>query len=134
MKRHVSIAATVLLLAILGCGGSGLSAVHGTVTLDGKPLERGRIEFEPADGKGPLAAADIVDGRYEAPVMPGKKTVRITGGKVVGRHPFTEDPASPMVEDIKSLVPESYNARGTLECEVTRRQATYDFELKSTAR
>jgi len=134
MKRQVLAGATVLLLFAMGCGGKGLTAIHGTVTLDGRPLERGRIEFEPADGKGPIAAAEIVDGRYDVPVMPGAKTIRITGGKVTGRHHFSQDPASPMVEDIQPLVPACYNTNTALRWDITRGQAVYDFELESAAR
>jgi hypothetical protein len=49
-----------------------------------------------------------------------------------GRHPFSEAPASPMVEDIESLVGPAYNTNSTLACAVSRGQAEYDFELKSS--
>jgi hypothetical protein len=131
MKRCLLLAASFMLLVVLGCGGNQPMAIHGTVTLDGRALERGRVEFEPADGKGPIAAAEIIDGKYEMKAMPGRKTIRITGGKVIGRHPFSEDPASPPVEDIQPLVGPSYNTDTTLAREIARGQAAYDFELKS---
>jgi hypothetical protein len=125
------LAATVLLFAF-GCNRSGPIAVFGTVSVDGQPLERGKIDIQPADNKGPNAAAAILAGKYECSVMPGKKTIRITGGKVVGQHPFTPgNPASPMVEDIQSLVPSCYNTETTLSCEVIYGTSAYDFQLKS---
>ncbi|MBN2577627.1 MAG: hypothetical protein JXB10_01370 [Pirellulales bacterium] len=132
MRLSLILLTAALLPAVFGCRGKGPVAVSGEVTLDGQPLERGRIDFQPADGNGPMTAAPIRDGKYEGSVHPGMKTIRITGGKVVGSHPFTPgNPASPMVEDIESLVPPCYNTETTLSCEITRGQSTYDFELKS---
>jgi hypothetical protein len=118
-------------LAVPGCGRNQPIAIHGTVTLDGRALERGRIEFEPADGRGPITAAEIVEGEYKTKAMPGKKTIRITGGKVIGRRPFSEDPASPPVEDIQPLLGPDYNTNSALTREIARGRAAYDFELKS---
>jgi hypothetical protein len=128
---HLVILASALLLTAFGCNNKGPVDVQGTVTLDGQPLPRGRIDFQPSDGKGPMTGAAIRDGKYAGTVMPGIKTVRITGGKVVGSHLFTPgNPASPIVEDIKSLVPPCYNTQTTLSCEIARDKEIYDFELK----
>ncbi len=127
MKRFVSLLASALLLTALGCGGDKLATIHGTVTLDGALLEHGQIDFEPSDGKGPTAAATIVDGRYEVRAMPGEKTVRITGGKVVGKHRIT--PGAPLADKIEPLVPTCYNTKTTLKCDITRGQTAYNFEL-----
>jgi hypothetical protein len=120
------------LATAIGCGGSGPVSIGGIVTVDDQPLDRGKIDFEPADGKGSTAAAVIRDGRYQCAAMPGAKKVRITGGKVAGSHPFTPgNPASPMVEDIKPLVPSCYNTETTLSCEIARGTSAYDFKLRS---
>ena len=132
MKRGGWLLMSILILAVAGCGGDGLTATRGMVTLDGRPLERGQIDFEPAEGPGPRASAKIHDGQFEVRVTPGKMKVRITGGKVVGQHPFSEDPGSPPVEDIQLLVPERYNVKSTLSREITTSQSVYDFELTST--
>jgi hypothetical protein len=74
--------------AVLGCGDSGGLArrypVSGTVTYQGKPLERGTISFTPADGKGRAAGGTITDGQYslttqdpEDGAIPGKYKVGI---------------------------------------------------------
>jgi len=132
MKRVVLLLASALLLTTLGCGGDGPTAIHGTVTLDGQPLQRGRIELEPSGGQGPIAAAEIVEGLYKVRVMRGTKTVRITGGKIIGQHHFGNNPANPMVEDISSLVPACYNTETTLTCDITHSQTAYDFALTSS--
>jgi hypothetical protein len=133
MKRFASLPILLLIVTMLGCGGHKLTAVQGTITVDGQPLERGQIEFEPVEGEqGPLAAATITDGKYEVAVMPGRKLVRITGGKVIGQHHFTSDPRSPMVDDIESQTPACYNTESTLKREIVSGQSKYDFELKSS--
>jgi hypothetical protein len=74
--------------AALGCGdSSGLPPryrVSGTVTYNGKPLERGTINFAPADGKGRAAGGTITDGRYSLTTqdpddgaLPGKYKVSV---------------------------------------------------------
>lgn len=134
MKRFALLAAAAMLTTVLGCGGDGFMDITGKVTLDGKPLERGRIEFTPSSdsGGGPIEAADIIDGAYQARPMSGKKTVRISGGKLIGQHPFSPEPGAPMVDDIEELVGPEYNTNTTLQCDITSGQATYDFELKSS--
>jgi hypothetical protein len=75
-------------LAVLGCAdSSGLpprSRVSGTVTYNGKPLERGTISFVPADAKGRAAGGSVVDGRFSLTTqdpndgaLPGKYRVAI---------------------------------------------------------
>jgi hypothetical protein len=132
MKTIGMILSSAILLFAFGCNHSGPITVSGTVTVDDQPLERGKIDFQPADDKGPTAATTITGGKYECPVVPGKKKIRISGGKVTGKHAFTPgNPASPMVEDIKSLVPSCYNTETTLSCEVSYGTSEYDFKLKS---
>lgn len=57
-----------------GCGGDGLprGAIHGTVTLGGQPLSRGRILFLPvAPSVGPVVSARIQDGKYQLSAADG---------------------------------------------------------------
>lgn len=66
-----------LLLALTGCGGP--KGVSGTVTYDGKDVEKGFITFFPADGVGNTAGAKIVQGRYTiADLAPGRKKALVT--------------------------------------------------------
>lgn len=58
-----------LVVTFLGCGdGSGLPPrypVSGTVTYNGKPLERGNVNFTPTDSaNGRAASGAISDGQY----------------------------------------------------------------------
>jgi hypothetical protein len=90
IRKNVSclVFAIPIVTAVLGCGdSSGLPTryrVSGTVTYNGKPLERGTISFAPADGKGRAAGGTITDGRYSLTTqdpddgaIPGKYRVGI---------------------------------------------------------
>src|SRR5438132_8043222 len=72
---------TVLALAIgvVGCGqktgAPAFANVSGTVTYNGKPLEKGQITFA-TDGR-PPTMADIVDGKYTGQAMIGSNKVAI---------------------------------------------------------
>jgi hypothetical protein len=123
--------AVLALLAVGGCGGSGPMEISGAVTFAGQPVQSGTIQFEPADGKGPLAAGVIREGRYTVEAMPGPKKVRIEGFKIIGRRQFTPgNPASPMVDITEPIVPERFNKQTTLTRDIARGTCTYDFDLK----
>lgn len=62
--RRALTTALALLLAVSGCGGPYDAAVSGLVTLDGKPVPRGTVAYQPVAG-GPAAYSLIHDnGTY----------------------------------------------------------------------
>jgi len=84
-----SVLSGILLLAVAGCGGS--TAVSGSVSYEGEPVENGSITFVPADGIGPSSGSTITGGRYRVDDMaPGEKIVQIVGLKAV---PFAQTTA-----------------------------------------
>jgi hypothetical protein len=74
--------------AISGCSstGLGMTAVSGTVTLDGKPVGPGTVAFAPTDGSGNTATGNVdQSGRFEMSVrkpgdgvLPGSYKVAVT--------------------------------------------------------
>ena len=122
----------------IGCGGSDLSTVEGTVTFDGEPVEEGSIVFEPADGVGPAAGGTIEQGRYrlagDAGVVPGQKTVRISAVRSTGRQVEAGSPApeGTMVDEVEQYIPVQYNQKTTLTAEVPPGQVTLDFDLQAS--
>ena len=114
-----------------GCGhGDGLVQIGGGVTYDGQPVKNGTISFLPPDGNGPTAAAIIADGKYSVKVAPGQKLVQIEGFKVIGhRHYVPNDPTSPLVDIQEQILPERYNTKSELTCEITAGTHVYDFTL-----
>lgn len=131
MARYVLL--FVLLLG-LGCeGGSGRLPVSGDVTLKGKPLEEGIIEFS---SDTILTGAPILKGKYEIPedqgLAPGEYKVSITAGD--GRTPI-ESPdgiPGPTGANIvsKDLVPPEYNSKSKIKANVTEAGPNvFDYQI-----
>lgn len=122
-----------------GCGKSP-TTVQGTVTFDGQPVANGSIVFEPADGAGPTAGGQIVQGKYQlADVAPGDKIVRITAIRETGRQVDSglqtagtaTGPSAPgqAVDEVEQFIPAIYNQDSTLTCEVVVGANQHDFDL-----
>jgi hypothetical protein len=119
-----------------GCS-DGRLPIHGEVTFNGKPVDEGTISFEPADGNGPATGGQIVAGKYQltgvAAPLPGKKIVRISAVRKTGRKVRGDSfsPAGATVDEVKRYIPDIYNARSTLSCEVADHgPKQIDFHLK----
>lgn len=69
---------------LVGCN-KGPKMVHitGTVSVAGEPIDSGSITFNPADGQGQSDGAVITDGKFEADVAVGAKSVKCYGTKVL---------------------------------------------------
>ena len=134
MKSTVMIIAFAALPLAVGCGESGPdyphAALQGAVTLDGAPVETGRVNFMPAAGvKGQPVSAEIEAGRYNAPDVPlGNMTVTFSMTQETGKM-ITEGDREPYPEII-SIVPPHY-AQG-IAVNVTGDNAAQDFALTST--
>jgi hypothetical protein len=64
-NRYFLIVALLCGATSQGCWGNGFGTVEGTVSLDGKPLDGGSVNFYPA-ASGPLSYADIgSSGSYQ---------------------------------------------------------------------
>jgi hypothetical protein len=77
-----------------GCGGEGLDRerIQGTVTFEGKPVERGAVLFEPTQSVGTIAPTvylRVQDGTFdtgdEGPI-PGKYKVIVGGYQTAKTH------------------------------------------------
>jgi hypothetical protein len=129
----LSRSALVLILSLLGSGcGEGdelpREAVSGTVTLDGKPLEKGTIQFTPAaqgsQGAAVQGGGMIESGKYSIPrdrgLVPGGYQVAIfsggSGKPAIGPNgPVTGGPSP-----AKETIPAKYNAQSKLKAEVKK--------------
>jgi hypothetical protein len=121
-----------LISAILvGCSGDSTAnkapstfPVSGAVTLDGKALPEGDIQFtNPASGH--IETGKITDGKYQAKAAAGKNRVEISA--------FREGEGTmPGVKQMIQYLPERYNANTTLEAEVKESGPnTFDYKLDS---
>ena len=121
-----------LLLLVSGCSKGDLVDIQGEVTLDGKPIEKGTIDFYPADGSGPTAGTVIERGQYQLEIHRGAKSVRIQGYRKVGQeHAIPNDPTSPLVDINEPIVPTRYNASSELTCQIAQGTRTLDFRLST---
>jgi hypothetical protein len=132
-----SVILTLLAVVVAGCGPGGppRAPVSGTVTLDGKPLPRGTVQFAPDAGRGTNGATGVgsidAQGRYE---------IQTTGapGAIVGFHQVgvvaCEQVDLNQTSYAPSLIPERYNnplASG-LTAEVKKGQRNVvNLELRS---
>ncbi|QDU78139.1 hypothetical protein Pan97_52210 [Bremerella volcania] len=110
----------VLLAAAVGCGGSGLPSLTGTVTIDGKPAPAGvAIQFSPiAEGGSPSYAQTDEQGKYEAQfsfnktgIQPGEHSVKLIPGSVVTPMPEIGPdgrPVGPPPKNPLANLPKSY--------------------------
>ena len=116
----------------VGCGGLPAS-VSGTVTVDGKPLEKGRVSFMPAGGGAMATGVIESDGSYELSTnrMPGLETGQYNVS-VVSREMVPNEDGGPPQQG-KYLAPKKYSSPSTsgLQFNVEKGSNTYDIELTS---
>lgn len=115
------------------CSDSGLVKVKGTVTLEGKPVPNGTVNFIPDVG-GPSASGELKpDGTYELTTekpgdgaMPGKyKVVVVAMEDQAGKLPEERSPLP------AAIVPTQYTSLATspLTATVEKKDNQIDFQL-----
>jgi hypothetical protein len=132
-RNRVSLAiAAAAMCCLLGCERRAKTVhIHGLITFEGKPIEKGVVTFLPSDGRGRTGAGLIADGRYSAEIPPGPKQVQIQGFRIVGRqHAEPANPNSRMIDVQEQVLPDRYNTNSTLTCEITPGGSSQDFSLK----
>ncbi|MBX3442430.1 MAG: hypothetical protein KF774_08480 [Planctomyces sp.] len=129
-QQKLLTAAIVAALALSACGEAGplRLPVQGEVTLDGEPLEAGRIRFVPAASRGVEGYAAIIAGEYrlsdDAGLPPGDYRVEVEGQVELGFAldddiAFANRPKKPLPPP---SVPERYRRDTPLEATVVAGQ------------
>jgi hypothetical protein len=132
---HCRLLGLSFLLFATGCGGSGLVAVSGKVTLDGKALPNAIVTFQPDKANpGPISEGKTdANGQYTL-----KSTTKDVQGAVVGKHKVSisaseGDPGEAAGANPKPRVeriPAKYNSQTTLTFDVpSGGTSKADFEL-----
>ncbi|MCA9006863.1 MAG: carboxypeptidase regulatory-like domain-containing protein [Planctomycetaceae bacterium] len=119
---------------LAGCSGGAadtpaLSQVSGTITLDGAPLSKASITFQPQSGSSSVGMTDEA-GHYELAYNKDAK------GAVPGQHTVViskmGEPGSP--NDTEDQVPPQFNRNSKLTAVVTEGENTVNFDLDSKAK
>jgi hypothetical protein len=119
------------LFALAGCTDRSMSEVRGTITVDGKAIEKGTIAFFPKDRKSQTTGGDIKDGAYSVQVPVGVMEVQISMPKVVGHKKLYDRPDSPSYPLTAEALPEKYNKKSVLQLDVAPGGVTKDWDLSS---
>ena len=133
-----TLAAAVLVFAAvapLGCGrggpGGARYAVEGTVTLNGNPVDGGKILFLPSDQGSVKAHGDIVAGKFALDTTngpnAGKYRIEIVWYKKTGKK-VTNDAS--VIDETQQVVPANYNVTSTTYIEIKPEKNTHAFDMK----
>jgi hypothetical protein len=137
--RCAGLCLCAVIIAQTGCSKGGpAGVVHGTVTLDGRPLDEGTVQLSAIDGQAPTAGAQIVDGKFETRAAVNKYRVKIESNIAVGPDGKKVQTGkkinkyAPQPEfTVKQLVPDKYNTNSNLELDVKSGLNEPKFELTS---
>ncbi|EAQ77344.1 hypothetical protein [Blastopirellula marina] len=134
--RASGVFALVLAAVTVGCSqppGPETGYVTGVVTLDGKPIDKAVVTFEPANARPSVGFTDA-NGRYELiftasrnGAVLGEHQVRITSAADAGGG----EGGQPLVAARKETIPTKYNAKTELTAQVDSGSNTIDFDLKT---
>ena len=138
LGRAVVCVLGLLFLLTAGCGGKEYTgerrfAIAGKVAVDGQPLEFGVISFLPQD-KGRVSGAPIKDGTFsiEEAMGPtaGQYRVEIHWNKPTGKR-VKDGYGEEIMDEYKEGLPSKYHKDSQLTAEVSPKQTTFDFDLKT---
>ena len=125
----------LVLTPLAGCGPSppGRNRVFGRATYDGKPIEKGEIEFYPIEGTaGPSSGVKIYDGKYdvlqEKGPFAGKYRVHVYGFHKTGRK--VPNLGGEMIDHWDNFLPPKYwEDESELRAEIKDGDNEIDFLL-----
>lgn len=126
---------SLLVITLPACFSSSSSngkvGITGTVSVDGKPLDKGLITFIPVE-KGVAAGGEIVDGLYQIEssggLSPGEYKVEIDSQKPTGKK-VPETIGTGMIDEYASVIPEKYNRKTELKVQIQPSDNKHDFTL-----
>jgi hypothetical protein len=134
-RRRAGLVLGVVLLAVVGCtsqAGDRLP-ITGHVNFQGKPLERGTIEFTSADRQQQTGAV-INQGAFSIAAAqglpPGKYVARISSVEE-GATPPADLPPGPEARDAANLerIPSEFNTNSKLTIELSADKTEFTFDI-----
>ena len=114
----------LFVISFAGCGktGSDIAPVTGRITLDGTPLEKADILFQPDGSRPPSSGRTDANGHYELAYKRG-----VMGG-TVGSNTVQITISSDVVANPPSI-PARYNSESELKKEVKSGPNEFNFDL-----
>lgn len=117
-----------LCLGISGCGGDmDVAPVSGTVTLDGQPLDRASVLFEPENGR---PSYGVTDGRGRYRLLYTRDQDGAEVGECRVKISTLMQPEGPSAPKPAERVPQRY-AKDPIRVVVEAKRNTIDIELSS---
>jgi hypothetical protein len=117
---------------LCGCSSDPRLAVSGTVKFKGEPLDQGRIEFHPPEGKGTMSGATIQEGRFDIPqktgLLPASYDVRIFSYDTKGAKAPSGIPGE-AGEGFKERIARKYNLDSKLTADVKPGNTVFQFSV-----
>lgn len=142
LRRSLTCIGLIVTVVFAGCGdSSGRVAVSGSVSVNGQPLSRGSILFEPNMGtSGAKSAGKIADGRFSIPresgPWVGEYTIRIYADEnpsFAMDDPLAYAGAAPSAISANTI-PAMFNERSILVRKTTDDGPNeFQFELDTTS-
>jgi hypothetical protein len=139
-KVLAAFAVCVPLALVFGCGGDplGRHAISGAVTVDGAPLQRGNVGFQPIEKTSTTSGGAVVmEGKYSVPrdkgLPTGKYRVRINAAAsgAGGEAQSTAPPGAPAPPP-QELIPPEWNENSEHTIEVTEKGPfVFNFEVQT---
>jgi hypothetical protein len=138
MKKWTLLLSVLTLLCVAGCGRAnpqGRLKLEGEVTLNGKPVTNGSIQFEPSGTQTERTQSGgvITEGKYRIDaahgLVAGEYKVRISVmEEVPGSRVDDPDPMKAKVE-YKDVTPPEYGSASKQVITVSEGQTRFDFHM-----
>ncbi len=131
--RRLAVAGLFAVFVLSGCqdGRPNKGKVKGTVTLDGRPLEKGSVLFISTDNTTPSSSAEIRNGTFAGEVYVGQMNVQVLSPQVVGKRKVYDTPDSPEADVLEERIPAKYNTETVLTADVKPGEQELNFPLKN---
>ncbi len=119
----------------LGCSGGsgGRIAISGTVTLNGAPLDKGNISFQPSEGAKTSSGAIISAGNFSIPrdkgLLPGKYRVEVNAAAAGGGGSATDAAPGEGPPPPKELIPPEWNEESKQTIDV-KKEGPFKFSFE----
>ena len=119
------------LLLFSGCG-DGKIGVSGTISYDGKVLQRGMIGFVSEEGRGSNYDTNFTGGKYRIRVPEGRYMIRCSGGQEMVKldKPIPGGMGTKEITELpRSVIPEHYMMGSKIFVDVNANSRVHHIEL-----